>query len=95
MVLKVCNYLGEPAIYYPDCIIPPRFEYSYLMHFNIRTAEEYANKIKRGYPSGFYFKAEDLNKKVRYFFSINKFTEEKLQVFKKSFNIAIDYDYKL
>ena len=91
--LKLCNSLGEPAIYYPDCIIPPRFEYSYLMHFNTRTAEEYANKIKRGYPSGYSFKIDrDLNERIRKFFSHNKFTEEKLQVFQKSFNTTIDYD---
>ncbi len=89
--LKLCNSLGEPAEYYPDCIIPPIFKYSYIMHFNTRTAEEYANKIKRGYPSGFSFKSNELNQRVRNFFKNNKFTEEKLEVFKKSFNVTIDY----
>ena len=75
--LKLCNSLGEPASYFPDCIIPPIFKYAYLKHFNTRTAEEYAKKIKRGHPENNHL---DYNERVKLFFGINEFTEEKLKV---------------
>ena len=62
---------------------PPLFKYAYLMHFNTRTAEEFVQKIKRRYPPN---KFLQLNDKIKTFFTINKFTEEKLQFFEKSFN---------
>ena len=75
--------MGNIPDYYPDCIVPPKYEYAYLMHFNTRTAEEYANKIKRGYPGNHF---EDVDERINLFFSYNKFTREKLKVFEDKFN---------
>ena len=85
--LRLCNSLGEPASYYPDCIIPPIFKYAYLMHFNTKSAEEYAKKIVRGYPNGYH---EPPDKRVDLFFSHNKFSKEKLKVFEDFFNMTFD-----
>ena len=81
--VESCNSLGEPAKYYPDCIIPPKFKYAYLKHFNTKTAEEYADKIKRGYPGNHY---EIVDERVDLFFRYNEFTKEKLKVFETKFN---------
>ena len=81
--VESCNSLGEPANYYPDCIIPPKFKYAYLKHFNTKTAEEYADKIKRGYPGNHY---EIVDERVDLFFRYNEFTKEKLKVFETKFN---------
>ena len=64
-------------------IVPPEFKYAYLLHFNTRTAEEYVTKVKRGYAGNRYGQYEN---RVNTFFSINKFTEEKLKIFEKNFN---------
>jgi hypothetical protein len=81
--VKLCDSVGNVANYYPDCLIPPNFDYSYLIHFNTRTAEEYSNKIKRGYPGNHFENIED---RIDLFFRHNKFTLEKLRVFEKKFN---------
>ena len=81
--LNVCDSMGNIPDYYPDCIVPPKYEYAYLMHFNTRTAEEYANKIKRGYPGNHF---ENVDERIKLFFSLNKFTREKLKVFEEKFN---------
>ena len=84
---RLCNSLGEPAQFYPDCIIPPRFQYAYLIHFNTKSAEEYAKKIVRGYPQGHH---ETPSEKVKLFFKHNKFSKEKLKVFEDFFNMTFD-----
>ena len=84
--LKLCDSMGKPASYYPDCIIPPQFDYAYLMHFNTKTAEEYVNKLLRGHPSGFHFDNEIVEKKIDSFFNDNEFSLEKLKIFEEKFN---------
>lgn len=81
--VKACDSMGKEPEYYPDCIIPPQYEYAYLMHFNTRTAEEYSNKIMRGYPGNHFENVED---RVDLFFQHNNFSVEKLKVFEKKFN---------
>ena len=53
------------------------------MHFNTRTAEEYADKIKRGDNLNIKYNVEN---RVRLFFIYNEFTEEKLKVFETKLN---------
>ena len=82
-----CDSMGNIRNGLIDGINPPLFKYAYLMHFNTRTAEEFVQKIKRRYPPN---KFLQLNDKIKTFFTINKFTEEKLQFFEKSFNKSFD-----
>ena len=90
--IELCNSKGEIASYYPDCLIPPIHKYAYIKHFNTRTAEEYANKIIRGYPGNHF---EDINDRVNLFFEHNTFSEEKLKVFEKKFNKTFNIKHKL
>jgi len=79
-----CSPDGEiPIKFSLDGLNPPNFKYGYLMHFNTRTAEEYVGKIKRGYAGNKY---EPINERVNLFFTHNKFTKEKLEVFEKLLN---------
>ena len=48
--LVICNSNGKRIERYnPHVIRPPLYKNAVLMHFNTRTAEEYINKINRGF----------------------------------------------
>lgn len=79
----ICDSKGDIPKFNRDSLEPPLFKYAYLIHFNTRTAEEYVQKVKRGYPGNNYPSYEE---RVDLFFTHNKFTEEKLKVFEKAFN---------
>ena len=70
---------------YRDVVIPPKYKYAQITHFSTKSTEEYVNKIKRGYPGGYY--PEVLNRVNMYFFH-NRFTKEKLKIFEDSFNMT-------
>ena len=60
------------------------YNFGYLKHYRTKTIEEFVNKMKKG-------RADDkMNYKVFIykFFAINKITKEKLDIFKKEFNIS-------
>ena len=82
--LIICDSMGEKIDDPSETLHPPRFKYAYLMHFNTKTAEEFAKKIKKGnldnHPN------ENIEGKIDLFFSINNFTKEKLEIFEKIFN---------
>ena len=70
----------------------PNFEHAYLKHFNTKTAEEYVNKIKRG---DLMNRDYDPMERIKCFFLHNKFTDEKLKIFEKAFNLILNRnDYK-
>ena len=83
-----CDSMGKIHYDLKYGLKEPLFKYAYLMHFNTRTAEEYVRKVKRGYPGNIY---HEYNLRVELFFGINKYTEEKLKFFEKSFNKSFDY----
>ena len=85
--VKTCDSMGNIRNNLKDAINPPLFKYAYLMHFNTRTAEEFIRKIKRGYPGNVY---HPYLQKLESFFNKNKFTEEKLKLFERSFNQSFD-----
>ena len=81
--LNICDSMGKKIEFIEETLNPPRFKYAYIMHFSKKTAEEYAEKIKLGlieHPE------TDIDSKIEEFFSLNKFTEEKLKVFETKFN---------
>ena len=77
-----CDSMGNIQKNLKEAIKPPQHKYAYLMHFNTRSTEEYVEKCKRGYPGK---RAADVFTKVKLYFLMNRFTEEKLQYFEKSF----------
>jgi len=60
------------------------YRYGYIKHYTTKTVEEFVNKMKRGRPT---VKINYLVA-IRGFFGINKKTKEKLDIFKKAFNIS-------
>ena len=81
----VCNCLGERILGDRAHIRPPIFNVSYIKHFRAKTIEEFAQKTKRGYAENKY----DINYYINLFFSINKFSEEKLRIYEKIMNITL------
>ena len=61
------------------------------MHFNTRTAEEYVNKISRGFLRGRKF---GIDRRIKEFFYRNKFTEEKLNLFETRLNMTFEKFHK-
>ena len=84
--IKLCNSLGE-ITNSPSFLRHPIYKFAYIKHFITRTAEEYAEKIKRGYPGN---QSGIIENKIDFFFQINNFTEEKLKVFENKFNISFE-----
>ena len=84
--LKLCDSNGNPARYYPDCILPPKYKYAYLMHYSMKSPEEYIEKMRKN------FREDKLNytEIVKHYFSFNNFTVEKLKSFEKKLNMTFD-----
>ena len=85
--LSLCNSLGEKANYFSEAVSPPNFKNAFLMHFNTKTVEEYAQKIKRGYPGNY---NEPLIERIELFFVHNEFSLKKLKIFEKKLNITFN-----
>ena len=90
-MLSLSNSLGEKPKYFSEAVIPPNFKNAFLMHFNTKTVEEYANKIKRGYPGNH---SEPSIERIKLFFIHNEFTLKKLKMFEKKFNITFKKRFK-
>ena len=78
----------------PNILGSPNYKYCYIKHFSMKTAEEFARKLQRGDQKGEMYDKEVRIKRVEDFFSHNKFTEEKLQVFEKILNMTIPKYHK-
>ena len=92
--LIICNSMGKILKHYSGYYIkPPILKFSYLMHYNTKTAEEFIQKIKRGSNKNI---AYNINESIDRFFQINDFKEEKLNLFEKAFNttFAQFHNYK-
>ena len=81
--LILCDSSGKNSKNYADVVYPPVFEFAQISHFATKSTEEYINKMKRGYAGEHYTKNE-IN--VDSYFSLNKFTEEKLKIFENVLN---------
>ena len=86
-VIRCCNTNGVPVRNYP--FTKYVHDNAYLKHYNTKTAEEYAHKLKRGFC--------DLNRPnyepllQRNFFHINEVTPEKIEVFKRELGVDVSY----
>lgn len=88
---KCCNSVGEKMQWkHGSC--PFNYDYMYLKHFSCKTAEEYIEKVKRGYPNYMTF-ATDFEERFRSkFFAENKPTREKLEFIKSRLGVDM-YKY--
>lgn len=85
--LKCCNSVGA------DCdskspFVPYDYRYGGILHYTTKTAEEYANKINRGFCDGNPIDKVGL---IEIFFKRNKVTKEKVDLFKKMVGIDVSY----
>ena len=90
--IKVCNSTGNLLSTYSEGY-PPNYKNGYLIHFALKTAEEYIAKMLKGACGGHKFNINHLEQKVNFFFLHNKFTKEKLKVFETYFNRTFDFYY--
>ena len=82
--LHICNSNGKILkIYSLFYLKPPAIKYTYLMHYTTKTADEFIKKIKRGRRINTPYNITGM---VRKFFTINKYTDEKLKMFEIAFN---------
>lgn len=86
--LHICNSFGKRLKRYSGFYVkPPLIKNVYLMHYTTKSTQEYINKIKRGVIQNRAFNIIDV---LKYYFEINEFSEEKLNIFEKAFNRTFD-----
>ena len=73
--LLVVNARGEQIKQYPTC--SPLYDVAWINHYHTKSAEEFVQKVKRGFPNGDRYTADYRKKAVDYFFAINVRTPEK------------------
>ena len=78
-----CNPSGKQISKISPYNKPYDYKYGFLKHYRTKTIEEYINKIKKGKPDA----QKDNFYMIRMFFLTNRKTKEKLDIFKKEFNI--------
>ena len=88
--VTICDSMGRIVKNYnPFTLNPPVFDYGYIKHFTDKTAEEYCNKILRGQPEKTPHNVKD---RVLMFFTLNKFTDEKLKILEKTLGRTFSYE---
>jgi hypothetical protein len=79
-----CNSIGTIMTKYnPFNVRPHEYRYGALKHFATKSAEEFVGKIKKGTNRNLY---QEPVGRLRVYFRINKFTEEKLKFFEENLN---------
>ena len=73
--LKIVNIKGEPVQKHPTT--KPVYEVAWVDHYMTKTAEEFVEKTRRGFPNGERYTDDYRQKAVEYFFAINERTAEK------------------
>ena len=76
--LRVVNAKGERVEQYPT--MQPLYEVAWVNHYHTKTAEEFLEKIQRGFPNGDQYTDDYRKKAVDYFFAINERTPEKEEI---------------
>lgn len=84
---QCCNSFGDPCDK-DSPFVPYDFRRAGLRHYTTKTAEEYAEKVLKGFPDGNPIKKEEL---LKLFFKRNKVTEEKVNIFKEKLGIDMSY----
>lgn len=91
-IYPVCDNVGNVVNFKDDRILP-NYGLACLRHYNTKTAREYCNKIRRGFPDHdvtlIKGREEYLIKNV--FFVVNDITPEKVQIFKDVLGVDVSY----
>ena len=78
--LRAVNSNGETVPL--RALIPHQLKHAWIDHFETKTAEEYMQKARRGFPLSQQYGEEFLRNAVRFFFCINERTPEKEEILK-------------
>lgn len=78
--LKCCNDSGEP-VKANQPFAPYSFRKAFFKHYTTKTAEEYCDKMKRGFPDSIVDSERIKNLVETRYFRTNEVTKEKVQVF--------------
>lgn len=73
-IIKSCNSLGNFSPFNGGIIDPPIYKFCYIKHYSIKSTEEFAYKILKGF-CGNVFNIED---RINYYFKVNNFNYKKL-----------------
>ena len=84
---KCCNATGISCDN-DSPFTPYDFRMAGLRHFSTKTAEEYADKVLKGFPDGNPITRENL---VSIFFKKNEPTKEKIEIFKEKLGVDMSY----
>jgi hypothetical protein len=76
--MRIVNSNGESVGFKP--LIPYQLKHAWIDHFETKTAEEYMEKCRRGFPLSQQYGEEFLRNAVRFFFCINERTPEKEEI---------------
>lgn len=85
--IKCCNSYGLPCDGNSP-FTPYDYRNAGLRHFTTKTAEEYAEKVKKGFPDA---NPTTKEKMVKIFFDRNEITAEKVAIFKEKNGIDMSY----
>lgn len=88
--LRCCNDVGITV----DANSPVQnvdFQLAFFRHYTTKTAEEYCNKMKRGFPDQKWDGTRVQNLIETRFFRTNEITKEKVEVFKKELGVDMSY----
>ena len=67
--------------------IPPDYKYAFIKHYITKTIEEWAHKVKKGLATSYFrFNKNNIQRRVNYFFRVNKKNQAKLNIFNKILN---------
>lgn len=88
--LKCCNDSGEP-VKANQPFAPYSFRKAFFKHYTTKTAEEYCDKMKRGFPDSIVDSERIKNLVETRYFRTNEVTKEKVQVFKDKLGVDMSH----
>jgi hypothetical protein len=84
---KFCNNVGMPCTN-KGLFYPYDYRYCSLKHFSTKTAEEFSQKIKRGFADK---NLVDKDEMLKSFFTKNNVTKEKIEVFERELGVNLSH----
>lgn len=88
--LRCCNNVG--FVVDPESpFAPVDFQFAFFRHYTTKTAREYCDKMRRGFPDQLWDGSRVKNLIETRFFRTNKVTKEKVQIFKDELGIDMSY----
>jgi hypothetical protein len=75
---KVVNIKGEKVKQYPT--MQPVYDVEWVNHYHTKSADEFVEKCRRGFPNGDQYTDDYRKKAIDYFFALNERTPEKEEI---------------